>query len=146
MRIAYTLFNSTRPSQIKGSAAANILVKQFDEGKNELVKNTLVRNIGQSLYKEKKEMMKMVYRQYPNLKIAKEIEFGFKIRDKTQPDRWYFPEKMVLIPEEDKLPAAPLDNAGEKIKDALGSLGSVLGLGGKEEKKATAPVEKKKGF
>lgn len=132
--------------QIKGGSAANILVKQFDDGKNELVKNTLVRNIGQSLYKEKKDLMKLVFRQYPNLKLAKEIEFGFKIRDKTQPARWFFPEKMVLIPEEDKLPAAPLDNAGNKIKDALENFGSVIGLGGKkdsEEKVAAAPVEKK---
>ena len=71
---------------VKGGTAANVLVKTWESsnGTNTTARDTLIRNIGQVLYKDYKKITTMAVRSLPQLRFVKEFEFGFKIRDKAR--------------------------------------------------------------
>lgn len=115
---------------------------------NAMAKDTLIRNIGEAIYKDKKSVMKMVRaRESPlgqglphlaarasdannesvqvrkmgkALEVAKEVEFGFKIRDKSNPEQWWAAKDVILIPAEDNLPKLPMSDVGSKASDLKG--------------------------
>lgn len=118
-------------TMIKGTSAANQLVKQFGQIGQNLAKDTLVRNIGESVYGNSKELIKAARKSSLNLKYATAFEFGFKIRDKTKPTDWFIPKDIIVLPPKDQLPQAPLagaQNALSNVKDSLSNM-----FGGKSD-------------
>lgn len=71
---------------IKSGATANVLVKTLETTPdNQTVKDTLIRNIGNALYGDDyAKINAQAKRLLPQLKFAKELEYGFKIRDKVR--------------------------------------------------------------
>jgi hypothetical protein len=91
-------------SIVKGGQAANLLVRSMDsEWGRKLFGKTLIRNIAQAVYKDKDQVEKLVKRQYPPLKQASDLQYGFKVRDKTKPKSWYQPVDITILPEEKDL-------------------------------------------
>lgn len=108
-------------SIMKGGWAANALVKgQESNLVKDMSSGALVKNVSEALYAEYDAAVKSVRDNYPPLKRAKELEFGFKIRDKTKPDDWY---KAI-----DVLPLLPREEVGKSVVDNVVS--SVQGLFG----------------
>jgi hypothetical protein len=100
-------------TMVKGSAAANTLVKSMDS--QQLSKDTLIRNIGESVYSNKKELMKGAAKSQPMLRMATEVQFGFKVRNKGKPEEWYRPVDIIILPPEGQLPKAPLSEVGDTV-------------------------------
>lgn len=103
---------------MKGGTTANMLVKSLDNdlGKK-LAKETLIRNIGQVIYRDRTKIEREI-KKMPALKSFSEFEYGFKIRDKATPKNWYIADKTVMvIPPEEELGKAPIDQAKEAIND-----------------------------
>lgn len=90
-------------SIMKGGWAANALVKsQESDWMKNMTGGQLVKNISEALYKEYDEVSKQVRSNYPMLKNAQELQFGFKLRDKSKPDDWYKPiDIQALLPREE---------------------------------------------
>eukprot|EP01026_Neomeris_dumetosa_P076928 TRINITY_DN82843_c0_g1_i1.p1 TRINITY_DN82843_c0_g1~~TRINITY_DN82843_c0_g1_i1.p1 ORF type:complete len:217 (-),score=23.34 TRINITY_DN82843_c0_g1_i1:264-866(-) len=103
-------------SLIKGTPAANQLVRSMTTkwGKV-LFSNTMIRNIGESVYKEEEKVIQQLKAQYKEFSKFTEFQFGFKIRDKTKPKEWYLPEGIIVIPPKDKLGKAPLQALVERF-------------------------------
>uniref|UniRef100_A0A061S8D6 Metalloendopeptidase family-saccharolysin & thimet oligopeptidase n=1 Tax=Tetraselmis sp. GSL018 TaxID=582737 RepID=A0A061S8D6_9CHLO len=111
-------------SVVKGGTAANMLVKSMSGNfAKDTFKKTLIRNIGQVVYKEREEIETSLREKYPPMKAVKQFEYGFKIRDKSNPNSWYIPENILVIPPEDELPEAPLDEMASKAKNLFGGFG-----------------------
>lgn len=102
--------NKWRPlSMVKGGQAANALVKYMQtEWGRKLYSKTLIRNIAEPVYKDKQKLIKniksepsygFVYQSVP----AKEFEFGFKVRDRSDPKSWRSPVNMTVLPAEEEL-------------------------------------------
>lgn len=107
-------------SIIKGGTAANLLVKSIEnELGNKLYGNTLVKNIGQALYKDREAVERSIRSQFPPLQAVKEFEYGFKIRDKAVPGDWYKPVDVRLIPPEEELGTS--SGVVENVKDFFDS-------------------------
>eukprot|EP01024_Parvocaulis_polyphysoides_P019577 TRINITY_DN18914_c0_g1_i1.p3 TRINITY_DN18914_c0_g1~~TRINITY_DN18914_c0_g1_i1.p3 ORF type:complete len:118 (-),score=8.82 TRINITY_DN18914_c0_g1_i1:118-471(-) len=104
---------------IKCSPAANQLIRNMTTpwGKK-LYSNTLIRNIGQEIYKQEDEIVTAVKKNYAQYKNSTEFQFAIKIRDKTKPAAWYLPEddKITILPAKDKLGKAPLQVLVEKFQ------------------------------
>jgi len=112
-------------TMIKGTNAANQLVKSLGDTGKSLQKDTLIRSLGESVYGNQKELLKAAKKSSPMLGYAKEFEFGFKVRDKTNPKEWYIPKQIVIIPPKDELPEAPLAGATkafDSVKDSIGNM------------------------
>ena len=84
---------------MKGGWSANALAKAQGTklGKN-LYGDTLIKNIGQAFYKDLNKIESSIRQNIPLLKYARELEYGFKIRDKEKPDEWYLTEDIQLLP------------------------------------------------
>ena len=67
----------------------------------------------QVVYQDKRKIEGMVKRGLPMLKNFSEFEYGFKIRDKTRPNDWYFAENITVIPPEEELRGTVVD----QVKD-----------------------------
>lgn len=106
---------------MKGGWAANALVKGQE---NDLMKNmsggALVKNISEALYKEYDEVVKAVRENYPPLKRAKELEFGFKIRDKTKPDDWYKANGVQALLPREEVGKSVVDNVVSGVQGLFG--------------------------
>lgn len=110
-------------SVVKGGTAANMLVKSMSGNfAQDTFRQTLIRNIGQVVYKDREEIEKSLKEAYPPMKAAQSFEYGFKIRDKTNPKNWYIPENVILIPPEDELPKPPVQELQEKAANFLKNL------------------------
>jgi len=97
---------------MKGGWSANALAKAQGTkwGKN-LYGDTLIKNIGQTFYKDINKVEASVRQNIRMLKDAKELEFGFKIRDKSKPDEWYKTDDIQLLPpKDDVMQGGLLDN------------------------------------
>merc|ERR1712176_1124205 len=99
----FVLFARSKKSALKnwypftimvGGSQANFLVKAQE---NELGK-TLT---GATLAKERTKVEDMVKERVPYLKVAKELEFGFKVRNKDKPASWMFTDGVSAIPAEE---------------------------------------------
>eukprot|EP00746_Dinoflagellata_sp_MGD_P165716 gnl/MRDRNA2_/MRDRNA2_95154_c0_seq1.p1 gnl/MRDRNA2_/MRDRNA2_95154_c0~~gnl/MRDRNA2_/MRDRNA2_95154_c0_seq1.p1 ORF type:complete len:289 (-),score=57.88 gnl/MRDRNA2_/MRDRNA2_95154_c0_seq1:113-979(-) len=109
-------------TMIKGTNAANQLVKSLGDTGKSLQKDTLIRSLGESIYGNQKELLKAAKKSSPMLGYAKEFEFGFKVRDKSNPKDWYIPKQIVTIPPEGELPEAPLAGATkafDSVKESI---------------------------
>ncbi|CAK0736230.1 hypothetical protein CVIRNUC_000712 [Coccomyxa viridis] len=108
-------------SVVKGGAQANVLLRamQNDLGKL-LYGKTLIRNIGSVVYSDKAKIEAMVRRSMPMLKNFSEFEYGFKVRDKSRPKDWYFPENITLIPREKELRGTVVDQVSDWWKKTTG--------------------------
>jgi len=87
--------------------------------------DTIVKNLAEALYKDYGAIVGQVKRQYPMLKAAKELEFGFKIRDKEAPAEWYMPKDIKVFPSRDELAAMP-DNPVEAVGKGIKKLGDMF--------------------
>jgi hypothetical protein len=47
------------------------------------------------------------------LKNFKDFEYGFKIRDKSRPNDWYFADNITLIPPEEELRGTVADQVSD---------------------------------
>jgi len=111
---------------IKGGTAANMMVKsQESEMGRKMYGDTIVKNLAEALYKDYGAIVGQVKRQYPMLKAAKELEFGFKIRDKEAPAEWYMPKDIKVFPSRDELAAMP-DNPVEAVGKGIKKLGDMF--------------------
>jgi len=50
---------------------------------------------------EREKVDEMIKERVPYLKEAKEIEYGFKVRNKDKPQSWMFTDGVEAIPSED---------------------------------------------
>jgi hypothetical protein len=114
-------------TMIKGTSVANQLVKSIN---TQLSKDTLLRNIGESVYSNSKDLLKGATRAAPNLAYARAIEYGFKVRDKSKPEEWYKPVDIIVIPPKDQLPKAPLEGVGKVFDNVKDGMSKVFGGGG----------------
>ncbi len=74
----------------------------------------------QVVYNDRSKIEAMVKRGLPMMKNFKEFEFGFKIRDKTRPNDWYFAENITIIPPEDQLRGTVADQVSDWWKGITG--------------------------
>ena len=88
-------------SVVKGGTSANLLVKSMAGNfAQSTFRDTLVRNIGTVLYKDRLEIEESLKTQFPMMKNATEFEYGFKIRvsiSGPQPGRSSLIRSCVLI-------------------------------------------------
>lgn len=104
-------------SIMKGGWAANALVKsQENDWGKKLYSGTLVKNVSEALYKDYDKVVESVRKNYPMLKEAKELEFGFKIRDKTKPDDWWKPVEVQELLEQDEVGKNVVENVVDGVK------------------------------
>jgi hypothetical protein len=96
----------------KGGSGANLLVKSLEtEWGRTLYSNTLVQNIGRSIYAEKEQIINMIKNANSMMRDAKDFEFGFKIRDRSDPKAWMFPTAdLIILPAENELGGTVIDN------------------------------------
>lgn len=84
---------------MKGGWSANALAKaQGTKWGRNLYGETLIKNIGQAFYQEINKVESSIRQNIPALKNASEFEYGFKIRDKENPNDWYKTEDIQLLP------------------------------------------------
>lgn len=118
---------------VTGGSTANTLVKGLDSNLSkdvgpsllchhishrflQMALKSLTNNIGQAIYKEQVQLEEMV-RKMPMLKSARELEYGFSILDKTNPNSMFKPSEkdvFVIPPEEET--RMPAQEAAEGLK------------------------------
>eukprot|EP00884_Botryococcus_braunii_P021387 jgi/Botrbrau1/7932/Bobra.9_2s0092.1 len=97
-------------SIVKGGNAANLLVRAMEsEWGRKLYGKTLIRNIGQAVYKDKKKIEAQL-KATPSLGGFSDFEYGFKIRDKEVPSSWYAADYVTPFPPESELKGTVADN------------------------------------
>lgn len=138
---------------MKGGGPANLLVKGLDSDLGRaLAMKTLTNNIGQAVYRDRTPMEAALRSQYPPLKAAKELEYGFKIRDKENPKAWYLATDVTLIPPEEEVQGGTVaDNVKDFFSTAFNkdsiSTGAPGGGGAEtKDKPAESAADKLKGF
>ena len=86
----------------------SLLYSQFSHIFLQLALKSLANNIGQALYKEQVQLEEMV-RKMPMLRSARELEYGFSVLDKKNPNTMFKPsdkDVFVIPPEEEtRMPA-----------------------------------------
>jgi len=102
---------------VTGGSTANTLVKGLDSNlSKDMALKSLTNNIGQAIYKEQVQLEEMV-RKMPMLKSARELEYGFSILDKKNPNSMFKPSEkdvFVIPPEEET--RMPAQEAAEGLK------------------------------
>lgn len=102
-------------SILKGGQASDLLVNACrNKWGRMLYQQTLIKNLANSIYQERKELERQIKSQMPPFaKISgKQMEFGFKIRDKTQPKEWFKPTAdLIPFPSEAAAKGNVLDAA-----------------------------------
>lgn len=111
---------------VTGGSTANTLVKGLDSNlSKELALKSLTNNIAQALYQEQVQLEEMV-RKMPMLKNAKELEYGFSILNKKEPNSMFKPSEkdvFVIPAEEDtRMPAQEAAEGLKKIGDSFKKL------------------------
>jgi len=106
---------------VTGGSTANTLVKGLDSNlSKDMALKSLTNNIGQALYKEQVQLEEMV-RKMPMLKSARELEYGFSVLDKENPNSMFKPSEKdvyVIPPEEEtRMPAQEAAEGLKKIGD-----------------------------
>ena len=75
-------------------------------------------------------------RSLPMMKNFKDFEYGFKIRDKTRPNDWYFAENITVIPPPEELKGTVVDQVtswfDRTFRGGGGSAGSSSSSGSSE--------------
>ncbi|KAL3137038.1 hypothetical protein ABBQ32_006625 [Trebouxia sp. C0010 RCD-2024] len=104
---------------VKGGRPANLLASSLEsEWGKKLFGKALIRSIAQPIWKDKRKLEAKIRKEYPPLKSAKKIEWGFKIRDKTRPNSAFEPENLTMLPAEEDLEPT----LGERVAKWLRSL------------------------
>lgn len=111
---------------VTGGSTANTLVKGLDSNlSKDLALKSLANNIGQALYKEQVQLEEMV-RKMPMLRSARELEYGFSVLDKKNPNTMFKPsdkDVFVIPPEEEtRMPAQEAAAGLKKIGDNFKNL------------------------
>ncbi|CAL6311648.1 unnamed protein product [Bathycoccus prasinos] len=102
---------------VTGGSTANTLVKGLDSNlSKDMALKSLTNNIGQALYKEQVQLEEMV-RKMPMLKSARELEYGFSVLDKKNPNSMFKPSEkdVYVIPPEEET-RMPAQEAAEGLK------------------------------
>ena len=104
---------------------SSLLYCQFSHIFLQLALKSLANNIGQALYKEQVQLEEMV-RKMPMLRSARELEYGFSVLDKKNPNTIYKPsdkDVFVIPPEEEtRMPAQEAAAGLKKIGDNFKNL------------------------
>lgn len=72
----------------------------------------------QAVYKDRDKIVQSIKDNMPGYKTFTEYEFGFKVRDKARPEAWIDSDEVVILPEQEEVPAGPF----EGLKASIGSL------------------------
>jgi len=102
---------------VTGGSTANTLVKGLDSNlSKDMALKSLTNNVGQALYKEQVQLEEMV-RKMPMLKSARELEYGFSVLDKKNPNSMFKPSEkdVYVIPPEEET-RMPAQEAAEGLK------------------------------
>mmetsp|Transcript_1469 Transcript_1469/g.2100 ORF Transcript_1469/g.2100 Transcript_1469/m.2100 type:complete len:223 (+) Transcript_1469:97-765(+) len=102
-------------------AAAMVKMAEGNFGK-QFYTDALTRNVGGVIYKDMTQIRNLVFRSYPLLKKAKDLQWGYKLLDSENPRKSMMPTGVVLVPPEDEM-KAPMEDAVGKVKNFFGSLG-----------------------
>lgn len=112
-------------SVVTGGSAAKGLIKMA-EGNigSQFGSDALTRNVGSVIYKDEAQIRSLVIRQYPLLKKAKQLEWGYKILDPEVDAKKQLMSfsNVIKIPEQSEL-KAPVEKAADKVKSFFGGLG-----------------------
>eukprot|EP00891_Asterochloris_glomerata_P007488 jgi/Astpho2/7488/Aster-02060 len=103
---------------IKGGSQAKFLADALEhEFGRALYAKVLVRQLATDIWKDKKKLDNQLKRQ-PNspMKYANEIQYGFKIRDKSNPKSWHKAEGITLLPNPDTLTPTVVDRVRKFFK------------------------------
>ena len=68
------------------------------------------------VYNDRRKVEAMVRRSLPMMKNFKDFEYGFKIRDKSRPNDWYFAENITVIPPPEQLRGTVVDQVNDWIE------------------------------
>lgn len=133
---------------ISGGTTAKIMVagKDTPVGKF-LYEGALTRNLAAVVYKDEKEIRKIALKQYPVLKAASELQYGYKLIDPKNPNSALYSSDIIKIP-----PQEELKPVVEKVKDFFGnamtgvkeSFGTISNLDTGAEEGAKNPEKEKK--
>eukprot|EP00669_Euglena_mutabilis_P004831 TRINITY_DN16194_c0_g1_i1.p2 TRINITY_DN16194_c0_g1~~TRINITY_DN16194_c0_g1_i1.p2 ORF type:complete len:237 (+),score=76.59 TRINITY_DN16194_c0_g1_i1:101-712(+) len=110
---------------VTGGSSANNLVKATQGSlATDVFKNQLIRSIGEVVYRDQAKVEKMIRSsKVPGLGAVKEFEYGFKVRDKKDPEAWMDDTDVTLIPPKDSLPTTPLNTIAEGVRGLADKLG-----------------------
>lgn len=112
---------------ITGGSQAKLLLRTMESRFGQtLVESNLLKQLGKSLYENKQELLEGVYKQYPNLQNAEQLQFGMRILDKEDVRRSLMPnaEGIKLIPPEEECKMV-LDEARDAMQNF--NLGKLFG-------------------
>uniref|UniRef100_A0A7S0QY08 Uncharacterized protein n=1 Tax=Pyramimonas obovata TaxID=1411642 RepID=A0A7S0QY08_9CHLO len=112
-------------SVVTGGSAAKGLIKMAEGNfAAQFGSDALTRNVGSVIYKDEQQIRSLVIRQYPLLKKAKALEWGYKVLDATLDPKKQLMSfaGVVKIPEESEL-KAPVEKAADKVKSLFGGFG-----------------------
>ena len=77
----------------------------------------------QALYRDKAELESGVRGNIPGFKGVGELEYGFKIRDRTVPEKWYEAVEVTALPAERDVPKNPVQGLQQSFGGIMNSLG-----------------------
>eukprot|EP00667_Euglena_gracilis_P017049 EG_transcript_17920 len=119
---------------VTGGTQANNLVKASKGAlATDMFKNQLIRSIGEVIYRDQVKIEKQLRAaNVPGMAVVKEFEYGFTIRDKTNPDKWMDDSGVIVIPPKDQLPETPIN----KVADGVRGIAEKFGFGKKKEEGA----------
>lgn len=112
-------------SVVTGGSAAKGLIKMAEGNfAAQFGQDALTRNVGSVIYKDEQQIRSLVIRQYPLLKKAKALEWGYKVLDAAQDPKKQLMSfaGVVKIPEESEL-KAPVEKAVDNVKNLFGGFG-----------------------
>lgn len=107
-------------SVVTGGSAAKAMVKMANGnfGKD-FYTGALTRNVGSVIYKDENAIRNLVFKSYPLLRKAAELQWGYKLLDPENPKKSMMPSGVVLVPPKDEN-KAPLEGVADKLKGLFG--------------------------
>jgi hypothetical protein len=77
----------------------------------------------QALYRDKAELESGVRQNLPGFKDVGKLEYGFKIRDRAVPEKWYLAENIVKLPAEEDVPRNPMQGLQQSLGGLMNNIG-----------------------
>ena len=104
---------------MNGGSQAEVMTKGMEtEWSKGIARGALVREIGNLIYKDEQGVKEATLGQYPNLRKAPELEWGFKMVDKANPKDSFSSNNVTMIPPKGSPELlAPAQGALEKLRD-----------------------------
>lgn len=81
----------------------------------------------QAVYKDQKKIDKSIRNNLPGYEKYTAFEYGFKIRDKEDPDAWYKDNDIVVLPKKEELSKTPIESLKESVSSPMESIRKSVG-------------------